>query len=44
MKDAFTKFSLLMLCVIMIVSVANAAEKGTLRAKVIDVEQIKGIH
>lgn len=41
MKDAFTKFSLLMLCVIMIVSVANAAEKGTLRAKVIDVEQGK---
>jgi hypothetical protein len=39
MKDAFTKFSLLMLCVIMIVSVANAAEKGTLRAKVVDVEQ-----
>ncbi len=41
MKDAFTKFSLLMLCVIMIVSVANAAEKGTLRAKVVDVEQGK---
>jgi hypothetical protein len=41
MKDAFTKFSLLMLCVIMIVSVANAAEKGTLKAKVVDVEQGK---
>jgi len=41
MKDAFTKFSLLMLCVIMIVSVVNAAEKGTLKAKVIDVDQGK---
>lgn len=41
MKDAFTKFSLLMLCVIMIVSVVNAAEKGTLKAKVVDVEQGK---
>jgi hypothetical protein len=41
MKDAFTKLSLLMLCVIMIVSVANAAEKGTLKAKVVDVEQGK---
>ena len=41
MKDAFTKFSLLMLCVIMVVSVANAAEKGTLKAKVVDVEQGK---
>jgi hypothetical protein len=41
MKDAFTKFSLLLLCVIMIVSVANAADKGTLKAKVIDVEQGK---
>jgi len=41
MKDAFTKFSLLLLCVIMIVSVVNAAEKGALKAKVIDVEQGK---
>jgi hypothetical protein len=41
MKDAFTKFSLLLLCVIMIVSVANAADKGTLKAKIIDVEQGK---
>jgi hypothetical protein len=41
MKDAFTKFSLLLLCVIMIVSVTNAAEKGTLKAKVVDVEQGK---
>lgn len=41
MKDAFTKFSLLMLCVIMIVSVINAAEKGTLKTTVVDVEQGK---
>jgi hypothetical protein len=41
MKDAFIKFSLLMLCLIRIVSIANAAEKGTLRAKVVDKEQGK---
>jgi len=41
MKDAFKKFSVLMICMLMIVSFANAAETGTLRIKVVDVEQGK---
>jgi hypothetical protein len=39
MKDAFTKLTMLLLCVIMVVSVANASEKGTIRAKIVDMEQ-----
>ena len=39
MKKTFIKFSLLMLCVFLAASVAYAAEKGTLKITIVDVEQ-----
>jgi hypothetical protein len=39
MKKNVIKFSLLMLCVFLIASVAHSAEKGTLKIKIVDIEQ-----
>jgi hypothetical protein len=41
MKTTFKRISLLALCALLVVSVAHAAEKGTLRVKVVDLEQGK---
>ena len=43
MKKNLIKFSLLLFCAIMVVTVTFAAEKGTLKVKVVDVEQGKPI-
>ena len=39
MKKNFIRLSLLMLCAILVTSVAYAAEKGTLRVKIVDIEE-----